>query len=236
MPDASSSHGDRPDDIDHDQRRRDLEALKAFVDAAGVPQDASDIDTAQQAREGMERLDTVLDRLRAIAERAVSPRKGFAFVLVSDAIAYVTDVRSGYLRRFAALQQQEQMTAIEEAVAQKVADPDARRELSDLLAAIRRQQQEPAWGVRTGEDLEVGELARLNIIRRRWEVRKAMLEREPAAVLVGGLLLLGIAGALVVAMFTHTTVPEILSSGFLLILGFFFGQNSTRGGPPGSSS
>lgn len=40
---------------------------------------------------------------------------------------------------------------------------------------------------------------------------------------------MGLAAVLVVAMFVHTPVPEILASGFLLILGFFFGQNSTRG-------
>ncbi len=57
-----------------------------------------------------------------------------------------------------------------------------------------------------------------------------MLEREPAAVLVGGVLLVVISIALIVAMFAHTPVPEIVSSGFLLILGFFFGQNSSRGG------
>jgi hypothetical protein len=29
-------------------------------------------------------------------------------------------------------------------------------------------------------------------------------------------------------MFAHTPIPETRASGFLLILGFFFGQNSGR--------
>jgi len=113
-------------------------------------------------------------------------------------------------------------------VAPKVTDPEIRRELSELVAQIRARQQQQTTDLRAREKFEAGELARLDIMARRWEVRKAMLEREPAAVLVGGVLLVGIAAALIVAMFVHTVVPEILANGFLLTLGFFFGQNSTR--------
>ncbi len=61
-------------------------------------------------------------------------------------------------------------------------------------------------------------------------MRKSMLEREPAAVLIGGLLLLILTGTLIVGMFTSTEIPEILGNSFLLILGFFFGQTTHRGG------
>ena len=44
------------------------------------------------------------------------------------------------------------------------------------------------------------------------------------------------AASLIIAMFSHTDVPEIVASGFLLILGFFFGQNSSRGGSSGDSN
>ncbi len=128
------------------------------------------------------------------------------------------------------------MAEIKDAVEEKVADPDVRRELSDLVAQIGRQQQVLADRIQAQASADADDLKRINFMKQRWEARKAMLEREPAAVLVGAILLLGIAVALIVAMFTNTTVPDIIASGFLLILGFFFGQNSTRGGSSGDSN
>ncbi|MEV0109652.1 hypothetical protein AB0H42_25405 [Nocardia sp. NPDC050799] len=52
------------------------------------------------------------------------------------------------------------------------------------------------------------ELARLDSVAKRLQVRKAILEREPAAVLVGDILLAGIAITLIVGMFAHTRSPE----------------------------
>lgn len=128
------------------------------------------------------------------------------------------------------------MAEIKEAVEEKVADPDVRRELSDLVAQIGQQQQVLADRIQAQESADADDLRRINFMKQRWEARKAMLEREPAAVLVGGILLLGIAVALIIAMFTKTTVPDIIASGFLLILGFFFGQNSSRGGSSGGTN
>ncbi|NQE88928.1 hypothetical protein [Nocardia terpenica] len=72
-------------------------------------------------------------------------------------------------------------------------------------------------------------MSRLDVQERKWRIRKSVLDREPAAVLIGGVLLAVITLGLIVAMFIHTPVPEILSSAFLLILGFFFGQTTSRG-------
>lgn len=245
MPDEPDSDAERPgpppvhptdeflgdDYLTPMQRERDREAFDEFIVQAGVTPSASAVTSAGRAHEAVVRLDAVLERLRAMNSNAVSPRKGMAFVLREDVIAYLTSVRNRYADRSALLAQREQLAVIESAVEQKVADPAARQELTDLVAEFRRRQETAATAhAREGAD----ELARLDIVAKRWEVRKAMLEREPAAVLVGGVLLVGIAIALIVAMFAHTPIPEILASGFLLILGFFFGQNSTRGG--GSSS
>lgn len=217
------------EDMTPAQRGWDMEALEMFVVQAGVMPAASAISSSRRAHENVARLDAVLEMLRAGDSNAVAPRKGMAFVRREDVIAYVTSVRNRYLDRYALLQQREQLAAIEEAVEQKVSDPVTRKELVDLVADIRRQQ-ESASSAHAREGAEIDELARLDIVARRWEVRRAMLEREPAAVLVGGVLLVGMAVALIIAMFIHTPVPEILASGFLLILGFFFGQNSTRAG------
>ena len=72
--------------------------------------------------------------------------------------------------------------------------------------------------------------ARLEMERteRRAAVRQQFLARESVATIVGGFLLLVLSTALIVAMFTATAVPTILSNGFFIILGYFFGQTAGR--------
>lgn len=53
-----------------------------------------------------------------------------------------------------------------------------------------------------------------------WQTR---LGRDSIAALVGGLLLVGFAGAVVVAMFLDVQTSDIVQNAFLLILGYFFG-------------
>ncbi|MBU3063194.1 hypothetical protein KO481_16865 [Nocardia sp. NEAU-G5] len=128
----------------------------------------------------------------------------------------------------------EQMEEIREAVESKVDDPQARQELTDLLSKLTQQHEELAAQLREKEDDDVAlEIRKIEIQERRWKMRKSILDREPAAVLVGAVLLAVLTVALIFAMFFHTPVPEILSSAFLLILGFFFGQTASGKGKSG---
>jgi len=74
------------------------------------------------------------------------------------------------------------------------------------------------------------ELERLKIeqFERRTKVWFSLLERESAATIIGGILLLIIIVAQVTAIFLKFSIPEILNNAFLIILGYFFGQ-STNG-------
>lgn len=126
-----------------------------------------------------------------------------------------------------------QMNEIKDAVEARVADPGIRQELSDLVSEFAKQQQELAAQLHRQMDDDSQELRRIEIQERKWNMRKALfIDREPAAVLVGGFLLIVVTGALIVGMFSHTTPPEILANAFLLILGFFFGQSSARENKP----
>mgnify|MGYP006915172664 CR=1 FL=1 len=51
-----------------------------------------------------------------------------------------------------------------------------------------------------------------------------MLARESIASIAGGVLLVGFAVILVVAMFIGTTPTAVISDAFLIVLGYFFGQ------------
>lgn len=139
--------------------------------------------------------------------------------------------RIGVSKRRYDLQQEHQMAEINDVVAEKVEDPQVRQQLSELVAEFSRQQQEFAVKLHEQEDIAAQELRRIELQERRWRMRKSLLDREPAAVLIGGLLLLLITVTLIIGMFAHTQTPDILANGFLLILGFFFGQTSHRARP-----
>lgn len=132
------------------------------------------------------------------------------------------------------LREQEQMAQLQEAVNEKVADPQVRQELSDLVAEFAKQQQQLARKLQAREDDAAKELRNLEVQERKWRMRKSLLDREPAAVLIGAVLLSAITLALIIATFVHTPVPDILANAFLLILGFFFGQTTSgsRGRQP----
>ena len=59
-------------------------------------------------------------------------------------------------------------------------------------------------------------------------MRKAWFERESVASIVGAFLLLALGISLIVAMFIGTSPTEVVTSAFLLILGYFFGQTAAR--------
>ncbi len=57
---------------------------------------------------------------------------------------------------------------------------------------------------------------------------RTLVGRDTIAAVVGGILLLIFAPVFVVAMFVGTAVTEIISSAFLVVLGYFFGQATAR--------
>ncbi|GAB3207903.1 hypothetical protein [Nocardia tengchongensis] len=149
-----------------------------------------------------------------------------------DVVGLLQKRQSRLLDRYAELARQEQLAEIRGAVEEKVEDPSVRSELSDLVSRVEQRQRDLDAKIQAQEDATAIEIRKLEVQERRWKMRKSLLEREPAAVLIGSLLLGVLTLALIIAMFIHTQVPEVLTSMVLLILGFFFGQTSGRGGRP----
>jgi len=120
-----------------------------------------------------------------------------------------------------------------------ISDPTLRTrlevELTELESESQRLRAEKAE-VRVAQEqasqVSVTELEEkrfeLERLERRSAVWQSFLERESVATIIGAVLLLALVTALVVAMFTKTVVPDLLSNAFLIILGYFFGQASTR--------
>lgn len=68
----------------------------------------------------------------------------------------------------------------------------------------------------------------LEICERRWAIFLSLIAREPMASMVGAIILLALAAALIIGTFTHTDVPNAVTNTFLLVLGYFFGQHTPR--------
>ncbi len=64
--------------------------------------------------------------------------------------------------------------------------------------------------------------------RTRTELWLARLSRDSIAAIVGGVLLISFAIAVIVAMFTGTEITDVVQNSFLLILGYFFGAAVAR--------
>lgn len=64
--------------------------------------------------------------------------------------------------------------------------------------------------------------------RERWAIWKSFLERESVSTMIGALLLILITGTQIIATFTHIGTPQILDNGFLVLLGYFFGQTVAK--------
>ncbi|MFE2994192.1 hypothetical protein ACFXG4_04160 [Nocardia sp. NPDC059246] len=134
-----------------------------------------------------------------------------------------TELRAS-LRR---LSNEEQAAEIIEVVKANVDDPQVQQQISEAVSASSKRQAELDIELRAQEESAARELRKAEAHERKWKVRWSLLQREPVAVLVGALLLVGFSIVLVVAMWTHTAVPEVVVNMLLLILGFFFGQTTS---------
>ncbi|MFI5778121.1 hypothetical protein [Nocardia sp. NPDC051570] len=162
------------------------------------------------------------DGLRFPSEYADDPYNSLTLLrLLLHRESYIT-------ARIAELSQREQMDEFKDAIEQKVEDPSLRQELSGLLSEIEGRQEEVSREARSRAEVEINtEMRRVELQERKWNMRKSLLDREPAAVLIGAVLLGLITLTLIFATFTHTQMPDIFANAFLLILGYFFGQTTS---------
>lgn len=141
----------------------------------------------------------------------------------------------------------------------EVSDPEIRKRLQNEVSELNseseriRIQREEVEKVQRQQELEenkeLTELARkTEMFERRSKVWLSFLEKESAASLIGGVLLLVISCSLITAMFMNPVMigvlkifkvasqdssgiiinSDILNNAFLLLLGYFFGQITSK--------
>jgi hypothetical protein len=141
------------------------------------------------------------------------------------------------LDRIRALRPEQQLNELREDIASNVDDPQARDHLIKVIDQRFEQQREAREKLDheqaqvEAERIEAREREQrlqIEIRERRSAIYHSFLERESVASVVGALLLLALAATLIIAMFTHVATSVIIANSFLLILGYFFGQATTR--------
>jgi len=104
---------------------------------------------------------------------------------------------------------------------------DTRRAAAEALVQLRTAQTAGLEERQVSQDLARRQEL-VTIFERRAKIWQALLARESIASVAGGLLLLALAAALVIAMFTGTTTSTVITNAFLIVLGYFFGQAVSR--------
>jgi len=138
------------------------------------------------------------------------------------------------LERIRTLSTNEKIESIQDLINQ-VGDEDIKVRLNQEVTNLRSEaqrlreqskevdQEQNQEAIKTQTELE---RLKIELFERRTKVWFSLLERESAATILGGILLLIIIVAHVTAIFSKFSIPEILNNAFLIILGYFFGQST----------
>jgi hypothetical protein len=127
------------------------------------------------------------------------------------------------------------------ALVERVEDPELREkihaELSQTADETRRAvEQESAVAEAQARQIEQRDRAlaqlRTELLERRLRAWRGFFARESMATYIGAILLIVLTGIEAWVLVSGTSYKsEIINNAYLLLLGFFFGQNATRGSP-----
>jgi hypothetical protein len=140
------------------------------------------------------------------------------------------------LERIDILKRDEKIEGLRDLI-NRVSDEAIRTKLEGELSSLEtesrklREQAKEVEQTQAQERLKAeADLARLQqeLFEKRSKVWRSFLERESVATVVGSLLLVILTVSQLVAMFLKVPSTDIVNSGFLLILGYFFGQTISR--------
>ena len=117
-------------------------------------------------------------------------------------------------------------------VVDQLPEEEVKNKLSIELATLREdaakyKQDIKDIAVREAEAAIKLEQQHIDGLERKSKIWLSFLQRESAASIIGGIVLLMLTVALISGMILGTE-SQILSNGFLVILGYFFGQSSSK--------
>lgn len=212
---------------------RELGLGKEQIDAQSLDELQQSLETVNEALRHPESFGTLAFKISADAGVVLSASKTDAH-FERGILQLLLSRKKLILDRIRSLSTNEKIESIQDLINQ-VNDDEVRDKLNQEVANLRdeaqrlRDQSKEVEQEQTQEAIKTQtELERLKIelFERRSKVWFSLLERESAATIIGGILLLIIMVAHVTAIFSRFSIPEILNNAFLIILGYFFGQST----------
>ncbi|MGH3973097.1 MAG: hypothetical protein ACRDS9_07205 [Pseudonocardiaceae bacterium] len=235
----------------------------------GLNEKQIDDQTLEELKVSLETVDRAIDHPESFGKLRLSIGGETGAIIVKqdssahfevDILPILLERRARIIARIRHLEIQADVSKIEEEIAKSPSDSTKKRSLEAELQEkkredtrleenmLRAQQARSAAG--KNRDFDDGTdspdqnnqdlLLQVELQARRTAIRQSWFARESVASLVGGILLLALATTMIVAMFSGTTVSEIISNAFLVILGYFFGQavreRAGKGEPANESS
>ena len=229
--------------VENPAAQRTLEAARAYFEPQLESIGLSEKQIASQTLDELEvSLSNVNDAIQhpesfGSLQLSFKAKQGSTSILVAapegqmsiGALPVLLERKSMILRRISVLRPQEQLSDLKKVVVDTVEDPKARESLLESIESSKQEAVVQAQSLQLQAELtdqarERSMRLAVELKERRSAIYRSWLERESVASIIGALLLLSLGTALIISMFTHTIAPEIVTSSFLLILGYFFGQ------------
>jgi hypothetical protein len=141
------------------------------------------------------------------------------------------------LDRIKELRSEERLSNLRDDVANNVEDPVVREQVVGAVdhyldqqraESERIEQQKKEVEAKRMDALEREQRLNMEMRERKWAIYRSFIERESMASIIGSILLILLAVVLIIGMFSHTAPSDVVSNAFLLVLGYFFAQATTR--------
>jgi hypothetical protein len=206
------------------------------LDDLGLSIEKLKIQTAEELRGSLEKVNYYITHPENFASGGVQ----FKFwILEFDSklalLPILLERKAFILDRLRVVEDEEKMHTLRDFIAKRITDTETRREFENQLDALERNSQQisaESHALVQRQNLFVLEKERqilqMESLERRSKVWLSFLEKESASTLIGAIILILITTCLIVAMFLGRDTLQVLGNGFLVILGYFFGQASRR--------
>jgi len=226
--------------VENPAAQRTLEAARAYfepqLESIGLSEKQIANQTLDELEMSLSNVNDAIKHPEAFGSLQLS-FKGTSSIVVATpegqmsigALPVLLERKSMILRRISVLRPQEQLSDLKKVVVDTVEDPKARESLLESIESSKQEAAAQAQSLQLQAELtdqahERSMRLAVELKERKSAMYRSWLERESVASIIGALLLLSLGTALIISMFTHTIAPEIVTSSFLLILGYFFGQ------------
>ncbi len=191
----------------------------------GLNESSMSTKNLQQLEESLKDIDSVI---KYIAEKNVIDKNEATVKRIF--IDTMFEKRSRILKRIKELEVKENIDKIA-SEAKSDSEIELKQQLNKLLEVIEKGQnhlQENEQSRMAIQEEITRRREEREAFRERWAIWKSFLERESVSTIIGALLLVLITGTQIIATFTHIGTPQILDNGFLILLGYFFGQTVAK--------